>query len=203
MYFYSIINHTLSDPQWRASRADICGSDMTNTSQHHAAQSTQTTRTNGPVSAYRALGPPDRRWWVAGPEAERLRCSWRRRGRSGLRSALAWRPDTPSSPQSVSSPRAASRAVPAARRRGTHHGAPGGGCGRPCTQGRRGECQGEGIGASEKQKKSMGPENGNGMGPLGTGTRKAECEAIERTRNMLDNRARADQLIDFAGRAPP
>ena len=36
----------------------------------------------------------------------------------------------------------------------------------------------------------------------GPGTRKAECEAIERTRNTLDNRARAGQLIAFAGGAP-
>ena len=37
----------------------------------------------------------------------------------------------------------------------------------------------------------------------GTGTRKAECEAIERTRDTLENRAKAGQLIAFAGGAPP
>ena len=37
----------------------------------------------------------------------------------------------------------------------------------------------------------------------GTGTRKAECEAIERTRDTLENRAKAGHLVAFAGRAPP
>ena len=124
--------------------------------QHHEHRQHETTPTNGPVHAYPGPGPPGRSRQVARPHAERLRCSWRRRGRSGPRSVLARRPHTPASPKNVSSPQAASRAVPAARRRATRHGAPWGGWGRPCTQGRRGECQGEGIGASEKLKKSMG-----------------------------------------------
>ena len=132
------------------------GQTMTTLSQHHEHRQHETTPTNGPVHAYPGPGPPGRSRQVARPHAERLRCSWRRCGRSGPRSVLAWRPHTPASPKSVSSPQAASRAVPAARRRATRRSAPGGGCGRPCTQGRRGECQGEGIGASEKQKKSMG-----------------------------------------------
>ena len=62
MYFYnSIINHTLSDPQWRASRADMWvrhdHSPWVTTSRSrpfmtHEKHSTQTTPTNGPVRAY-------------------------------------------------------------------------------------------------------------------------------------------------------
>ena len=67
MYFYSIINHTLSDPQWRASRADICGSDMTNTSQ----RSCSTEHTNNAHKRPRARlpGPWAARSLAAGRQA--------------------------------------------------------------------------------------------------------------------------------------
>ena len=68
MYFYnSIINHTLSDPQWRASRADMWvrhdHSPWVTTSRSrpfmtHEKHSTQTTPTNGPCTPTRALGRP-------------------------------------------------------------------------------------------------------------------------------------------------